>query len=237
MPDPAIQQAKRRQALGIGLFLVALTLGLSALYHLVRSDAVAYRRGENAFARGDYTAAADYFIQAQAGGIRSGNLDRHLAIALLKTDRQSEALDLLLNVLAAKPRNPELRAIAIGIAQSLDRPEDGLKIYAALGPAEKLPLADLVRLADLNQQAGHLEQAVVCIKLALERAPDSPELHVLQGQYLARLGRYDEAVAELRLALKFSPQSQPAQLALARALAWSQNYPAAIAAYHTYLGQ
>lgn len=60
MPDPAIQAAKRRQALGIAAFLLVVTVGVSVLYHLVRADAVAYHHAERAFARHDYAAALSY---------------------------------------------------------------------------------------------------------------------------------------------------------------------------------
>lgn len=235
MPDPVIQRAKRRQAIGIGLFLIALSIGLSLLYHAVRPGAVAFRRGENAYARGEFAQAAAYYRAAYTSGLRSLTLHRHLALALLQIGRESEALDLLLPALAHNPADVGLRNLAVGMAQSLGRPEVGLQIYSALGPPVNIGLADLVRLADLNQQAGYLEAAVDCMKLAVARAPDVPELHLLQGQYLARLGRFDAAAATLRTALQLAPDSRPARLALARVLAWSHDYPAAIAAYQNYL--
>ena len=236
MPDPATRAAKRRQALGIAAFLVLLTAGVSALYHVARAEAVSFRRGETAYSRGDYAAAAAHYGKARAGGLRSDMLDWHQANSLLALGRLTEAYPILRVVLARDPRNPAALSAAVGAAQASGDPAAGIGFYAALGPRENLPPADLARLADLYQQAGQLEDAVACLRLALAATP-SADQHVWLGRLLARDGRRAEARAEFETALRLDPDHRSARLALARVLAWDGDYAAAADSYRTYLGE
>ena len=235
MPDPAIQAAKRRQALGIAVFLVAVTVGVSVLYHVVRADAVAYHRGEKAFARRDYAAALPYYEKARASGFRADNFRWHHATALIETGRHADALPILREILAKTPGEPAALAAAVGVAQRLGDPAAGIALYSALGPREKLPPADLSRLADLHQQAGELEDAVACARLAAAAAP-SADLQLWIGELLARAQDKSGAITAFEEALRLAPGHRPARLALARALAWDGRLADSARAYRAYLG-
>ncbi|MBC8012132.1 MAG: tetratricopeptide repeat protein, partial [Burkholderiales bacterium] len=207
MPDPAIQAAKRRQALGIAAFLLLVAAGVSVLYHLIHADAVAYHRGELAYSRGDYAAALPHYREAHGAGLRSTVLHWHFATALIETGNPAEALPLLREVLAADPRNPAALAAAVGVSQAMGDPQTGLALYAALGPREKLPAADLLRLADLHQQAGQLDEAIACLRLAVEASPPASgaDLRTQLGLLFARAGRRPEARAEFEAVLRLDP--------------------------------
>jgi len=47
----SLQSLKRRQARKVAFFLLAVAAGTTGLFHFLRGDLVAYRRGENALAR------------------------------------------------------------------------------------------------------------------------------------------------------------------------------------------
>lgn len=237
MPDTATTASKRRQAFGVSLTLVALTIGTHLIYRAVHRDAVDFRRAERAFERRAYASAAAAYASARAAGFQSREMDLHQAMAMMRIDRLDEALEILRLRLRHDPADADLRSLAVVIAQTLSQPQAGLALYAVLGPRENLPLPDLVRLADLHQQAGQLEDALACVRLALVQAPAHPELHTLAGQYLSHAGRRGEAIAAFTTALDLDPAHRPARLALARNLAWEQRYAESAAAYRTYLGE
>jgi tetratricopeptide (TPR) repeat protein len=236
MPNRAIRAAKRRQALGIAAFLFAVTAGVSVLYHFVRADAVAYHRAEKAFARRDYAAALPHYEHARAAGFDPAKLRRHQAVSLTETGRHAEALGLLREILADDPRDMQALPAAVGLAQRLGDPAVGLALYASLGPREKLPSADLVRLADLHQQAGQLEDAIACARLAAAAAP-SAELLIWLGELHSRAQDKAGAIAAFEDALRLDPAHRSARLALARALAWDGRLADSAQAYRAYLGQ
>lgn len=236
MTTSVIEAAKRRQAIGITLFLLAVAGGVSALYHFVRADAVAFHRGEQAYQRGDYAAALPHYERARAGGFSSTGFRWHHATALLQTGRVAEALPLLREILAENPRDRAALAAAIGAAQSAGDPAAGLAFLAAFGPRESLPPADLVRLADLHQQAGQVPEAIAAARLAAAAAP-SAALHLWIGELHARAGEPSAAIAAFESALALDPTHRPARLALARALAWDGRLTESARAYQAYLGE
>ncbi len=237
MPDTEVTLAKRRQALGIGVFMAALALGTTLAFHALRRDDIAWRRGEIAYSRGDYETAAAQYARAYDLGLRDRDLPWRYAAALMESDRQAEALPLLEELIAKDP--PDLRAVeaAAGIAQGLGQPERARDYYARLGSARELSPAELVRLADIHQQAGRLDDAIDCYRRALAAAPGSADLHTALGQVLAWAGRRDEALPELQAALRLNPAHPTARIYLARVLSWEGRLADAIAAYRTYLGE
>lgn len=236
MPDPVVQAAKRRQAAGIAAFLVVTALAVSAAYHVIRNDAVAFRRAENAFARHDYPEAVAGYERARALGLDAEGLRWRLSEALIASGRSAEAFAILKEHLAKHPRDAAALATASGLAQSLGRPLEGLALYAAAGAGVATTPAELVHLADLHQQAGQLAEAVVLVRQAQTAVPASADLYVLLAGYLAREERRPEALAALTEALRLDPAHRAGRLALARILASEQRYADSINAYRAYLG-
>lgn len=237
MPDRAIQAAKRRQALGIGAFLFLVAGGVSVAYHLIHGDAVAYHRGEQAFARGDYAGALPHYEIARAAGLQAPPFDWHHATALMETGRAAEALPLLEGILARDPTNRAALIAAVGVAQATRDPAAGIALYARLGPREKLPPADLARLVDLYQQAGQLDDAVACQRLLVAAYPERADQRTLLGELLLRADQRDAALVEFEAVLRLDPAQRPARLALARLHAWAGRFDDAATAYRAYLGE
>lgn len=237
MPDLEVKLAKRRQALGIGVFMAALALGTTLAFHALRRDDIAWRRGETAYSSGDYTGASANYAKAYALGMRDRDLPWRYANALLQSGRSGEALPVLETMIAQDP--PDLRAIeaAAGIAQGLGQPERARGYYARIDSSRELSPAELVRLADIHQQAGRLDDAIDCYRRALAAAPGSADLHTALGQVLAWAGRRDEALPELQAALRLNPSQPTARIYLGRVLSWEGRLTDAIAAYRTYLGE
>lgn len=237
MADATVIQAKRAQAVRIAVFLAILAVVTTGAFRLVHRDAVAFRRAENAYARGDYAAAAEDYAKAWQLGLRRTGIRWHYASSLIQTGRGPEALPMLEELIAREP--PDRRAIeaAAGIAQGMGDPVRASSYYARLGDPGQLDAAGLIRLADIHIQAGRREEAVDCYRRALLLAPGSADLHAALGEVLSWTDQGDEAVRELETALRLAPDHPTARVHLARVLSWKGQYTAAIAAYRAHLGE
>lgn len=86
------------------------------------------------------------------------------------------------------------------------------------------------QLANLISERRYAE-AVAIATAALERNPDSWELHYFAGLSLRWLDRYEEAVQHLERATKLAPRHPPILLALGIARQKSADYPGAVVAF------
>ena len=75
-------------------------------------------------------------------------------------------------------------------------------------------LAHLHRAAQLNRNNFHPREAEPEFREAVAADPDSPSVHLAQGEILARLGNADAANAEFCTALKLQPEFSDAHLNL-----------------------
>lgn len=238
MADIAVTKAKRTQALRIALFLVALAMVTTLLFRVVHRGAISFRQAESAYARHDYAAAAEAYGRAVDAGFQSPGLDWHHATSLLETSRQAEALVVLERIIANHPDDRNAVTAAAGVAQGLGQTAKAEAYYAKLETAGRLDLADLVRLIDIRQQAGRLDEAIATCRQALAIAPGSADLHAALGELLSwQPDRRDEAVRELQAAVRIAPHHPTARVLLGRVLAWQGRLAESIAAYRDHLGE
>jgi tetratricopeptide (TPR) repeat protein len=236
MPDPAVLSAKRRQAWQVTAFMVGVAGLVSALFHVVYREAVSYRRGENAWARGEASLAADHYLRAWELGFASPRLPTRLSRALLAAGRTEEAL--VWWERGATDLTQFDRALlweGMGVAQAAGRPDLALRLHDALGPRETWSVHEWTRRADVLQQAGEVAEAVMALREALARV-ETAELRLFSGQLLARIGLRVEALAEIDRALELDSGLAAARLARARVLAWEGRWADSARAYRVFLG-
>jgi tetratricopeptide (TPR) repeat protein len=236
-PAPSLQQLKRRQAVKVTGFLLGVTALTVGVFHVVRREVVEYRRGQDALARGDATAAATHLDAAWHGGYQTPRAQVDLARALLESGRREEALPHYEAALAAAPTDASLIDTLAGLYQANGQPEKGLALFANLGTPENLSPAALTRLGDLQQQAGNYPAALASYRLAAERAPKEAEIQLRLGITLGWVGRYAEAADALRAAVTIDPNLRLAKLYLARVLMWDGRFADAVTEFRRVLPQ
>ena len=226
---PNLERQKRRQAVQVAFFLVAVAIATAGLFHLVRPDVVAYRRGKVALADGNFAVAASNLETAWTQGLRKSYLQLDLADALWEAGRHDDAHTHYAEVLAeTAPRNYPLLDRVVGLFQARGEPLKALALFTRLGPIEKLPVESLARLGDVQQQAGRYEDAIATYRLAVQRAPNEAEFRLRLGVMLSWTGRPREAAESLRTAVKLDPGRQLAQRYLGRVLIWDGRFAEAV---------
>lgn len=228
---PSLDSLKRRQAVQVALFLLGVTVATAITFQFVRGDLIAYRRGESAFASRNFAEATAQLELASKKGYRSPRLRLDLAQSYLETGRRDEALVHYSAALKDAPTNESLLDTVAGLYQSKGEPEKGRELFARLGPRAQLPLASLVRLGDLEQQAGNYAGAIEVYRVAVQRAPDEPEIRVRLGIVLSWVGERGEAIESFQRALAVQPNHRLAQLYLARVLMWDGRFAEAVAGF------
>lgn len=231
----SLETLKRRQAVQVTLFLLAVAAGTVGVFHLLRRDLVAYRHGQDALLRADFPVAAEQLERAWTGGYQTPRLRLDLARAYLGVGRNDEALVHYEAALARTPGDALLLDTVAGLYQARGQPEKGLAVFARHGATATLGVGALTRLGDLQQQAGQYESAADTYRLAVSRAPDEAELHLRLGIVLSWLGRRRDALVSLRQALTLQPKHRLAQLYLARVLMWDGRFAEAVTEYRRVL--
>jgi Flp pilus assembly protein TadD len=232
---PPIESLKRRQAIQIALFLIAVTALTAGLFFVVHGELVAWRRGETALARGDFAGARPWLEQAWSGGHHTPRSRLDLARVRLETGDQAAALPLYVEALAAAPGDATLIDTVAGLHQAGGHPEQALVVHQALGGVEKLSPSALVRRADILQQNGDLAGAATVYRLAVGREPRDANLRLRLGLVLSWTGQRAAAVAELRAALELDPGQRQARLLLARVLLWDGQFADSVAEFRRVL--
>lgn len=232
---PTLEAQKRRQAVQVALFLTGVTALTIGLFHVLRRDLVAYRRGQDALQRSDFVHAAADLGRAWDGGYQTPRLRLDLARALLGAGRNDEALGHYQAALERTPADSALLDTVAGLYQAKGRPDLALAYFRRLGDPAKLPVGTLTRLGDLQQQTGDYPAAIATYRRAVALAPQEAELHLRLGMVLSWSGQRTEALTCLRQALALQPKHRLAQLYLARVLMWDGRMAEAVTEYRRVL--
>jgi tetratricopeptide (TPR) repeat protein len=232
---PTLETQKRRQAVQVTLFLLGVTALTVGLFHFLRRDLVAYRRGQDALLRSDFVTAADNLGRAWDGGYHTPRLRLDLARALLGAGRKDEALAHYQAALERTPSDATLLDTVAGLYQAKGRPDLALAYFRRLDDPARLPVATLTRLGDLQQQTGNYPAALATYRRAISLAPKEAELHLRLGMVLSWTGQRTDAIASLRQALALQPKHRLAQLYLARVLMWDGRMAEAVTEYRRVL--
>jgi len=77
----------------LALFILALAVGTTLLYHALKPEWVKFREGEHAFAAGEFQAAARAYGEAWSKGLRIPALVGNYHQSLIRTGQASSAAD------------------------------------------------------------------------------------------------------------------------------------------------
>lgn len=237
--DVRVQAGSKNPSLEKGLKLSAVGDHIGALQifdAVVQSDpesALAYRlAGVEAIAIGDFEVSRDYFSlalhyepgseEATLGLARScremGQVDR--AQTLLKTllVEVPECTDAWFNLACLQHESGEFQL-------AIDSLRHGLKYSPT-----SAPLLNFLGLV-LAREFGALEEGQVCIRRALEHAPDFIAAMSNLGWILAEQGKLEEAIAYFDKVLGINPDDQETRLMRAHAYLKHGNFAAGWADY------
>jgi tetratricopeptide (TPR) repeat protein len=124
-----------------------------------------------------------------------------LADAERQVGNPTRALDLARQVLAADASASEARYYAAMALLSLDRRPEAIKELEQLVAAGVTPVNVVSSLGTAYLDEGQIGDATRVLGLAVQAAPQRPDLHVLLGRAHRLAGRLSEGERELALAL------------------------------------
>jgi len=169
-------------------------------------------------------------VLSQLPVVRTDYFDKHerwwtrinLGTALMKMDQPMEAVAMLEEAREIKPEKLEsYNQLALAYRQAGE--------YDAAAEAQRQLLMQLrmqypgyymveaevfERLAQLQMEAGQLEDAEQTARKLVRLVPNSPQTHYVLGLALQRQGELDEALVEWRRALDLAPGFPPARQAM-----------------------
>jgi tetratricopeptide (TPR) repeat protein len=150
--------------------------------------------------QGDFQHAADVLKSIPADE-RSSRIDFALGATYDQLRKPKDAIASYKRALADDPDNVDTER---GLANALltdGQLDEALKLFTAIVAAEPQDAQSMVKIADIQRQQGHYDQALATIEKAKPLAQDSVELNYNQALIYDSLGKYDEAIATLRTLL------------------------------------
>jgi tetratricopeptide (TPR) repeat protein len=211
-------------AVKLSLYIVCVTVIVSLLFRQFEAPWVAFRKGETAFAHGNFAAAAQFYQQAAEKLDDARILDR-LVHCWWRTGDIKDEETLLARILERHSERLDTIELLAGAYQQAQEPEKAIPLFTQyLARGGKLDSFGKLQLARVYRQAGHYDQAAPYYLQAVE----DPKQKIAAMTELAEMrswqGAYDEAIALLRKVLVAEPTNRPARLSLARILSWAGDY-------------
>ncbi len=154
------------------IFVLLAIAGLTTLsYHWVHRDRVAYWRGENSFAAGDYNRAIRYLAPLQEKkGFREKGVAVRLGTAYLALGDDAKALPLYEKLVIQEPGNPSMVQALAALYARADRFDEAIGLYRRLLHVRPEDPSVRILLAS-PAGGGHFEEAVEQYRRALGDEP------------------------------------------------------------------
>jgi len=208
----------------LSLYIVCVAVIVSLLFRQFEAPWVAFRKGETAFALGNFAAAAQFYQRAAEKLDDPRIIDRLVHCWWRIGDIKDEET-LLASILERHSERLDTIELLAGAYQQAKEPEKAIPLFTQyLARGGKLDSFGKLQLARVYRQTGHYDQAA---PYYLQAAVD-PKQKIVATTELAEMrswqGAYDEAIALLRKVLVAEPTNRQARLSLARILSWAGDY-------------
>ncbi len=147
--------------------------------------------------QGDYSRAVDVLRSIPVDD-RSARIDFALGATYDQLKKPKDAIDSYRRALDDDPDNVDSER---GLANALLRDsqlDEALKIFTNVVAAEPQDAQSQIKIADIQRQQGHYDQALATLDKAKPLAQDNLELNYNQALVYDSLGRYDDAIRTLK---------------------------------------
>lgn len=172
------------------------------------SPAVRDMLGQLLMTHGQPQQAIDAFRQAilLAGG--DDTIREHLAFALLKAQKYSEAVDTFVRLTANEPNASRLDLLT-GLGESYvgaERYRDAKAVFEKVTTKDPESSPAWLNLAKASMEVGDLPRGELAVRRALALAPTSPQANLMLGYFRLQQEKLPEALAAFRRAAKLDPK-------------------------------
>lgn len=150
--------------------------------------------------QGDFARAAEVLNGVPVDD-RSARIDFALGATYDQLKKPKEAIASYRRALDDDPGNVDSER---GLATALLRDgqlDEALKVFNEIVAAEPQDAQSLVKIADIQRQQGHYDDALATLEKAKPLAQDSVELNYNEALVYDTLGRYDDAIRTLKVLL------------------------------------
>jgi len=190
----------------LSLYIVCIAVIVSLLFRQLQAPWVAFRKGETAFAHGNFAAAAQFYQTAAEKLDDPRILDRLVHCWWRIGDIKDEET-LLTRILERHSERLDTIELLAGAYQQAQEPEKAIPLFSQyLARGGKLDSFGKLQLARVYRQAGHYDQAAPYYL----QAEEDPKQKIAATTELAEMrswqGAYDEAIALLRKVSSLNPQ-------------------------------
>jgi tetratricopeptide (TPR) repeat protein len=206
------------------VYIISVSLGVSVLFRQLEWPWVAFRKGEAAFARGNYSIAALLYSQA-AEKLDDPRILERLANCWLAAGHRNEAEAALVRVVEKHPEQLSAIKLLAGLYQQAQEPEKAIPLFTRyVGSGRKLDPPAELQLARVYRQAELYDEAAPYYLLAAQDQKQKDVAAIELAEMRSWQGSYNEAIALLRQVLLANPSNRQARLSLARILSWAGDY-------------
>lgn len=165
--------------------------------------------------KGDREGARKNLVQLLSMGEYKTSTDYlKLARFFIRSDDQKPMLDVLEEIAAEKPNDPEVLRAYLLLAIQLEQPERALEKSARLVELEAEPLANALLHVEVLKQNAKEEEAIIFLQGYLQRNPKESKARLQLARLYIDLKQYQSAREEFLPLYQEDPQDQGVLLAL-----------------------
>jgi tetratricopeptide (TPR) repeat protein len=219
------------------LYIISVAVSVSFFFRQLEWPWVAFREGETAFGRGNFSSAAQLYQKA-AQKLDDPRILERLAECWLMTGNFNDAETVLARILERRPGQLYPIKLLAGLYQQAQKPEKAIPLFTRyLGLGRKLDSVGELQLARVYRQAALYDEAAPHYLQATEDPQQKTVAKIELAQMRSWQGSYDDAIALLREVLLAEPTNRQARLSLARTLSWAGDYKESEDEYRKLLGK